>query len=160
MNLTPRRAAFRNSPWSDTSTRRRRCPSTQNNDCRFSTQFTPSRESETMNAMSKKPKQTTKSHPIAAEMPRKFQNLYEKLRATNDIDVHRDEVHDLATIYAYCDYDEYREILNAVYVMGDIQAVTRRWGRLRRDLGKTIRLPPSLSCGSTPWRQRTRRCPR
>ncbi len=31
-------------------------------------------------------------------MPRKFGNLYENLSATNNINVHLDEVHDIATI--------------------------------------------------------------
>lgn len=49
------------------------------------------------------------------KLPGGFRSLYEKLRAGNNVDVNLDAVHDIATLYAYCSYDEYLEILNAVY---------------------------------------------
>lgn len=42
-------------------------------------------------------------------------SLYDKLKAAKSIDVNRDELHGVITVYAYCSYDEYVAILSAVY---------------------------------------------
>ena len=68
----------------------------------------------------------------ASGIPGGFAGLYEKLLRDHNIDVHLDEAHDISTVYAYCGFDAYRDILEAVFGDGNSEGCHEAAGQTSR----------------------------